>query len=80
MHYRDGSGREQDSTTQGWLESQVEIGKELKREGGQSPAEQGQSGIQAGCWDSITQRDFSSNSQWKGLQLPTVCMLCVSLY
>lgn len=31
MHYRACSGREQDSTTQGWLESQVEIGKELKR-------------------------------------------------
>ena len=53
MHYRAGSGREQDSATQRWPASQLETGKELKRNrhlGRSSPvwaAEQGQAGIQA---------------------------------
>lgn len=53
MHYRAGSGEEQECTTQGWLESQVEIGEELKRNRHlvrSSPiwtGEQGLAGIQA---------------------------------
>lgn len=70
MSYR---AESKDSATQGWLESQVEIGKELKRSRHQvrsSPiwtTEQGQAGIQAESKLAVNivfiQRDFSSSSQ-----------------
>lgn len=55
-------------------------GKKLSHSAGQAGASRITGREGAGCWDSITQRDFCSSSPWKECQLPAICMLGGALY
>lgn len=87
MHYRAGSGREQECTTQGSLETKVEIGKKVKRNRHlvmSSPiwiGVEGQAGIQIEIKLSIGTVSSKEISPAIPSRKGSSCLqLCVSLY